>query len=140
MDPADLSRTMRRPEARARFDAAVPGLRRDCLRYLRRRVGHADVAEDLTQDTRVRLLSYRENSDIESHTRLMYRIAQNLIIEFRRARGRRHAAQHVCLDDAGMLRAPLAPVEEVVEMRSMLVAVLARGLPDCRPRVGRPLN
>ena len=29
-----------------------------------------------------------------------------------------------------MLPAPLAPVEEVVEMRSTLVALLARGLPD----------
>ncbi|WP_337245291.1 sigma factor [Luteimonas sp. gir] len=90
----------------------MPGLRRDCLTYLRRRVGRADVAEDLTQETRVRLLSYRENPDIKSHTRLMYRIVQNLIIEFRRARGRRRAAQHVCLDDAGMLQAPLPPIEE----------------------------
>jgi DNA-directed RNA polymerase specialized sigma24 family protein len=107
---------------------------------LRRRVRHADVAEDLTQDTRVRLMSYRENPDIESHTRLMYRIAQNLIIEFRRARGRRHAAQHVCLDDAGMLPAPLVPVEEVVEMRSMLVAVLARGLPGLPTTCRQALN
>lgn len=129
MGPVGLSRTMTSAMARARFDAAVPGLRRDCLTYLRRRVRQADVAEDLTQETLVRLLSYRENPDIESHTRLMYRIAQNLIIEFRRARGRRHAAQHVCLDDAGTLQAPLPPVEEVVEMRSTLVAVLARGVP-----------
>ncbi|MBB6572106.1 RNA polymerase sigma factor [Xanthomonas arboricola] len=89
---------------RARFDQAIGLLHADLLAYMRRRLRDPNTADDLTQETLLRLLAYRDAPDIGDYALLMYRIAHNVVLEYWRTRHRRHANAHVALD----LIAPLA--------------------------------
>nr|WP_258076994.1 RNA polymerase sigma factor [Xanthomonas arboricola] len=80
---------------RARFDQAIGLLHADLLAYMRRRLRDPDTANDLTQETLLRLLAYRDAPDIGDYALLMYRIAHNVVLEHWRTRHRRHANAHV---------------------------------------------
>jgi RNA polymerase sigma-70 factor (ECF subfamily) len=119
---------------RAQFDEAIRGFRAELLGYLRRRTRDAETAADLTQETFSRMLAYRDAPNIESHALLMYRIAHNLVLELQRTRGRRHAARHVSLGQAGPLYAAGPPVEEIVDARRSLDLLLRRTLVELPPK------
>jgi|HubBroStandDraft_3_1064219.scaffolds.fasta_scaffold359819_2 RNA polymerase sigma factor (sigma-70 family) len=73
--------------------------------YFRRRVETAGDAEDLTQDTFVKLLALAETERVQEPGALLFRIAGNLIADRYRKSGRRSKAQLSDLD--------LAPVSAV---------------------------
>jgi RNA polymerase sigma-70 factor (ECF subfamily) len=76
-------------DAEALFAAHQPGL----LRYLRRAVGHADTARDLTQDVFVRVARADAVPPTEDERRAwIFRIARNLAIDHRRSHGVKLAA------------------------------------------------
>ena len=76
-------------DAEALFAAHQPGL----LRYLRRAVGHADAARDLTQDVFVRVAGAGAVPPTEDERRAwIFRIARNLAIDHHRRHDVRRAA------------------------------------------------
>jgi RNA polymerase sigma-70 factor (ECF subfamily) len=76
-------------DAAALFAAHQPGL----LRYLRRAVGHADAARDLTQDVFVRVAGAGSVPPTEDERRAwIFRIARNLAIDHHRRHQIRRAA------------------------------------------------
>ncbi|WP_386137652.1 RNA polymerase sigma factor [Xanthomonas arboricola] len=119
---------------RARFDQAVTALRGELLRYMRRRIRNPDTAADLTQETLLRMLYYRDASDIQSYTLLLYRIAHNVVLAHGRMRRSQRMGQHVSLEVAGPLAASGASVEQCVDARRTLQRLHRHTLVTLPPR------
>lgn len=121
-------------ELRVGFDATLAGVRDELLTYLRRRLGDRETAADLTQEALLRMLKYREAPEIEDRRAMLFRIAHNLVLEYRRARYRHHAAQHVTLDDAGPLRMDQPPVEAIVDAQQAIDRLLTHTIAELPPK------
>ncbi len=121
---------------RSDFDTALVEHRPELLRYLRRRMGDGELAEDLAQETLSRMMKYREARDIDDRRLMLFRIANNLVLEFQRTRGRRHAAAHVSLADAGPLPAEGPSTEAIVDAQRAVDLLLKHTIaalpPKCR--------
>lgn len=123
-----------RDRLRADFDQALAALHPELLVYLRRRTRDAETAADLAQETFSRMMVYRDAPNIGDRRLLMYRIAHNLVIELRRQRHRRLAAQHVSLDQVAPIRADEAGVDEIADARQTLDVLLKRTLLELPPK------
>lgn len=121
-------------QRRAEFDAEVMPYRDELFRYMYRRTGDADTAADLTQETFSRMMVYRDAAHIADRWLLMYRIANNLVLEYQRAGYRHRASRHVSLDCAEPLSANDPPVEEIVEARIALEVLLKQTIARLPPK------
>ena len=65
-----------------------PNVREAILRYVRTRTGRSDVADDIAQETLLRLITLRETQAIGSYFALGFRIADNLMIDNHRREAR----------------------------------------------------
>lgn len=63
-------------------------LRLAIVRYVRARIGRADLAEDLAQETLTRLIAVAQSQQIGSTFALAFRIADNLMADVRRSERR----------------------------------------------------
>ncbi|NIK31154.1 RNA polymerase sigma factor (sigma-70 family) [Xanthomonas arboricola] len=119
---------------RARFDQAIGLLYADLFAYMRRRLRDPNTADDLTQETLLRLLAYRDAPDIGDYALLMYRIAHNVVLEHWRTRHRRHANAHVALDLIAPLAADGAHVDQIADARRILQHLHTHTLPALPPK------
>lgn len=120
---------------RAAFDAALIEHRAELHTYLLRRLqGDSETAADLTQETLSRAMKYRDVAGIEDRRLMLFRIANNLIIEFHRSQHRHQAGRHIPLADAGPLRAEEPPVETLVDARRAIDVLVKRTLLTLPPR------
>ncbi|WP_241239535.1 RNA polymerase sigma factor [Xanthomonas arboricola] len=119
---------------RARFDQAIGLLHADLFAYMRRRLRDPNTTDDLTQETLLRLLAYRDAPDIGDYALLMYRIAHNVVLEHWRTRHRRHANAHVALDLIAPLAADGAHVDQIADARRILQHLHTHTLPALPPR------
>ena len=60
-----------------RFDGFIHEQYAELLRFLRRRTNGSQEAEDVAQESLLKLLRYRESAPISDWRRLLYRIAIN---------------------------------------------------------------
>ncbi len=123
---------------RARFDQAIGLLHADLLAYMRRRLRDRDTANDLTQETLLRLLAYRDAPDIGDYALLMYRIAHNVVLEHWRTRHRRHANAQVALDLIAPLAADGAKSTRLPTPAASCSTCTPTRCPRCRPDAARP--
>jgi RNA polymerase sigma-70 factor (ECF subfamily) len=101
-------------------------------RFARRRTRCADLAEDIAQETVLRLMDYAQRQEVASLYALAFRIAENLIAEHQRRR-RRHKA----IELTDEIACPAPTPERVMEGREAvraLSAALAR-MPRLRREV-----
>jgi RNA polymerase sigma-70 factor (ECF subfamily) len=81
---------------------------RSVFRFLRRMAGSADDAEDLTQEVFLRVLRALDGYEERQLERAwVFRIARNVLLDHRRARGRVPTAEPIA--DAHVVRLPVAP-------------------------------
>src|SRR5215831_4464416 len=117
----------------AAFAALFERWSRPLLRYLERLVREAATAEELVQETFVRVHRARDQYRPQARfSTWLYRIATNLAWnELRRPR-RRAPHESVDADSAAVLAAPDAPVDELVDARrvSAEVEVALAALPE----------
>lgn len=79
-----------------RFDGFIHEQYGELLRFLRRRTGGSQDAEDVAQESVFKLLRYRESASVSDWRRLLYRIAVNSAHDrFRDSRRHRAIAQAV---------------------------------------------
>lgn len=125
-DPVEPQLTADSPSPRDAFDAALADYRDELLAHLRKRLADREVAADLAQETFLRMMKYRDAVDIEDRRLMLFRIANNLIIEYHRARQRHHATDHVSYDEMVPLRAEQPTVEAIVDSRKAIDILLKR--------------
>lgn len=132
---SDVQRSLdEKAECRAAFDTEIAQYREELLRYMRRRTGDPETAADLTQETFSRMMVYREAVHIADRWLLMYRIANNLVLEYQRARYRHHAAQHIPLDDIETLSTNEPPVDEIVDARNAVELLIKHTIAELPPK------
>lgn len=121
-------------EALARFDEALERHRPELLRYLRTKVANEADAADIAQDACTRLLVYRNRPGSGVDPRLMlFRIANHLVVDHYRHHRRRHAGEHVTLDEIGPLPSgEPAQVERIAAQRAL--QALKRAIARLPPR------
>lgn len=115
---------------RVGFDAALAETRDELFAYLRKRLGEREAAADLTQEALLRVMKYRDASDIADRRAMLFRIAHNLLLDHQRAQHRHHAAWHVSIEEAGSLPMDLPPIEAIVDARQALERLLTRTLTE----------
>jgi RNA polymerase sigma-70 factor (ECF subfamily) len=89
-------------------DEGLPALRAHLHTFIARRVESPEVADDLTQDVLVRLLTHNDGR-VENPTAWLYRVARNVIIDHYRTRSSGRGRQNRL--DADDL-APAGPAED----------------------------
>ena len=119
---------------RQAFDAAVAEHRPELLDYLGRRLRDRDTASDLAQEALARMMKYRDVGDIDDYRLMLFRIANNLILEHYRTRQRRRASDHHSLDDTEPLRSPEPTVEAIVDARQAIDMLLKRTIASLPPK------
>jgi RNA polymerase sigma-70 factor (ECF subfamily) len=87
-------------------DEALHALRAQLHAFIARRVESPEVADDLTQDVLVRLLTH-DDGRVANPTAWLYRVARNVIIDYYRTRGSRRQGR-LDADDL----APAGPAED----------------------------
>ncbi|MEL1263045.1 RNA polymerase sigma factor [Pseudoxanthomonas putridarboris] len=116
------------------FDAALALHRNEVMQYLRKRLGDQDAAADLTQEALSRMMKYRDSGRIDDHRLMLFRIANNLLLEHHRTRQRHRADSHYSLEDTGPLRAPDPPVEVTIDARQAIDTLLKRTITQLPPK------
>jgi RNA polymerase sigma factor (sigma-70 family) len=107
----------------------------DLLRRATRRVGSADAAADIVQDVFLRLLNAPPVDLIENKSGYLFRIADNLAIDYLR-RGRVQARRFVSLDVVQNMPVE-APDAETSLLFRRAVARLAEAIDELPPRCRR---
>ncbi|RVT90326.1 RNA polymerase sigma factor [Sphingomonas crocodyli] len=103
-DEIDLDRLFRRE---------APGL----LRYLKRKTGREDAANDMLQESFVRFATSPRRADLANPAAYLQRIARNLLVDLHRRRVRH--AQEVPIDEAAHIA--IAPEQgQELEARQLL--------------------
>jgi RNA polymerase sigma factor (sigma-70 family) len=115
------------------FDRHLGELRPELMRFVRSRVNNEADAADLVQETCSRVVRYRNDPQLDDLRSMMFRIANNLLVDFYRSNRRHHAESHIGLDDAGQLSASDRPQLEQVAA-SQALAVLKQTILELPPK------
>lgn len=117
------------------FDRHLGEIRPELVRYIRSRVNNEADADDLVQETCSRVVRYRTDPNLGDLRSMLFRIANNLVVDFYRSNSRHYADAHVGLEAAGQLAASDRPQLEQVAA-SQTLATLKQTIiglpPKCR--------
>lgn len=94
-----------------RFDGFVHDHYGELLRFLRRRTGGSQEAEDVAQESVFKLLRYRESASASDWRRLLYRIAVNSAHDQFRDSGRQRAIAQAVAEDVEPVASERLPDE-----------------------------
>jgi RNA polymerase sigma-70 factor (ECF subfamily) len=94
-----------------RFDGFIHEQYGELLRFLRRRTSGSQEAEDVAQESLLRLLRYRESAPVSDWRRLLYRIAINSAHDLFRDRRRQQAKAQAVAEDGGAMASERQPDE-----------------------------
>lgn len=115
------------------FDRHLGELTPELMRYVRTKVNNEADAADLVQETCSRVVRYRNDPQLSDLRSMMFRIANNLLVDFYRSNSRHHADAHVTLEDAGQLSASDRPqLDQVAASQTM--AILKQTIIELPPK------
>lgn len=117
------------------FDRHLGELTPELMRYVRTKVNNEADAADLVQEACSRVVRYRNDPQLGDLRSMLFRIANNLLVDFYRSNSRHHADSHVTLEDAGQLSATDRPqLEQVAAIQTMakLKQTIIELPPKCR--------
>jgi RNA polymerase sigma factor (sigma-70 family) len=102
------------------------------IKFLRRR--NVVDADDIAQETYIRMMKYDGSCEIKSPSAMLFRIAMNVAEDHRRAAQARCTAEHVDIDGVQLLsEAPSAERAVLAEQHlDILIDVIQRLPPKCR--------
>jgi len=115
------------------FDRHMGEIRPELMRYICSRVNNEADAADLVQETCSRAVRYRSDPHLGDLRSMLFRIANNLVVDFYRSNSRHHADAHVGLEDAGQLTANDRPQLEQVAATQTL-AILKQTIIELPPK------
>lgn len=73
------------------------------IKFLRRRLSIADDADDVAQETYIRMMKYEGSREIKSPSAMLYRIAVNVANDHGRATQARCAADHLEIEEVSLV-------------------------------------
>ena len=104
------------------------------IKFLRRRLRVADDADDVAQETYIRMMKYEGSDEIKSASAMLFHIAVNVANDHGRAALSRCSGDHCDIDDVS-LASDLPSAERVVQAGQnldMLLDVIEALPPKCR--------
>lgn len=105
----------------------------DLQQFLARRLGCAETAKDLLQDTFLRLLQASPNHALINPRAFLFRIATNLVIDHHRRRQHRETLA-VCETDVAIDQADPCPSIETVIWSKQQVSLLKQAVAELPPK------
>jgi len=111
------------PEDSGLVSQLVSEHREGLRRFLLRRLGHVQEAEDALQETCLRLLAYRarEAISVEAPQALVFRIAENVLADRHRRRSVRRADAHCDLEGVDLVSTEPSQERQVVAQQEVLL-------------------
>ncbi len=104
------------------------------IKFLRRRLSTADDADDVAQETYIRMMKYEGSSEIRSPSAMLFRIAVNVANDHGRAAQARCASDHCDIEDVA-LASEQPSAERAVQAHqslSLLLDVIEGLPPKCK--------
>ncbi len=100
---------------------------RPLIAWLRQRLSTSDDADDVAQETFIRLMKYEGSSDIICHKSMLYKVAANAACDQERMGKARRRNQHASIEDEALEFASKEPsVERIVEGEEAYRQVLSK--------------
>jgi RNA polymerase sigma factor (sigma-70 family) len=100
--------------------------------FLRRRLPTEEDAEDVAQESLMRMLRYRESQPPQAWKPLLYRVASNAAVDHARSRHNHRNSEHVSLDEADLVSQ--APQPEQIAEREQALSLLGGAILQLSPR------
>lgn len=131
-DHAPLS--VRRRASPLRIQEIIRNHHGALIKFLRRRLSIAEDAEDVAQETYIRMMRYDGSSELNSPTAMLFRIAVNVANDHGRAALARHAKHHSKLDDVELTSEMPSAEREVLASQTLdlLLDTIERLPPKCK--------
>jgi len=104
------------------------------IKFLRRRLSIAEDAEDVAQETYIRMMRYEGSSELNSPSAMLFRIAVNVANDHGRAAVARRSNRHTKIDDIE-LTSDLPSVEREIlasQTLDLLLETIEQLPPKCR--------
>lgn len=102
------------------------------LRYLRRKAGSDDEAQDLLQETYLRLAKSHGDEAVLFPQALAFRVAESVAADYRRRRATHRSHAHVSFDEAGCI--PVDGTQERAVAAEQELQLLIRALGELSPK------
>jgi RNA polymerase sigma factor (sigma-70 family) len=104
------------------------------IKFLRRRLRTADDADDVAQETYIRMMKYQGSREIRSPSAMLFRIAVNVANDFGRAAQSRCASGHMAIEDVNLVsEVPSAERTVLADQNlDMLLDVIEKLPPKCK--------
>lgn len=104
------------------------------IKFLRRRLSIADDADDVAQETYIRMMKYEGSREIRSPSAMLFRIAVNVANDHGRAAQSRCSSGHVAIDDLPLASEQPSAERSVLADQNldMLLDVIERLPPKCK--------
>ena len=104
------------------------------IKFLRRRLRVADDADDVAQETYIRMMKYEGSDEIKSASAMLFHIAVNVANDHGRAALSRHSGDHCDIGDVTLASDLPSPERTVLAHQNldMLLDVIQALPPKCR--------
>jgi RNA polymerase sigma factor (sigma-70 family) len=131
-DHAPLS--VRRRASPLRIQEIIRNHHGALIKFLRRRLSIAEDAEDVAQETYIRMMRYDGSSELNSPTAMLFRIAVNVANDHGRAALARRAKHHSKVDDVELTSEMPSAEREVLASQTLdlLLDTIEQLPPKCK--------
>jgi RNA polymerase sigma-70 factor (ECF subfamily) len=104
------------------------------IKFLRRRLSIADDAEDVAQETYIRMMRYEGTTELNSPSAMLFRIAVNVANDHGRAAVARQTKRHTQIEDVELTSDLPSPERDVLgsQTLSLLLETIEQLPPKCK--------
>ena len=104
------------------------------IKFLRRRLSIADDAEDVAQETYIRMMRYEGSSELQSPSAMLFRIAVNVANDHGRTALARRASKHTAIEGVELATEMPSPERSVLadQTLDLLLATIESLPPKCK--------
>jgi RNA polymerase sigma-70 factor (ECF subfamily) len=131
---ADRSMLVERADEQLRIQDIIRRHHDGLIKFLRRRLSVADDADDVAQETYIRMMKYEGSREIRSPSAMLFRIAVNVANDHGRSAVARCAARHTDIDNVDLISDHPSAEREVLAGQNLdlLLEVIENLPPKCK--------
>jgi RNA polymerase sigma factor (sigma-70 family) len=104
------------------------------IKFLRRRLSIADDADDIAQETYIRMMKYEGSRELQSPSAMLFRIAVNVANDHGRAARARCVADHLQIDDVQLVSEEPSAERDLLARQNLdqLIVAIEALPPKCK--------